>query len=87
MGGGKVIECNTKGEWDQHMSSGKTVRLQLCHMDAWPVILRVVPAFRLLSVPECAGAGQLQLSLQYSTIGVSDSLHARTGSSCLITHA
>jgi hypothetical protein len=59
MGGGKVIECNTKGEWDQHMSSGKTVRLQLCHIDAWPEILRVVTAFFVLSLPAREGAVQL----------------------------
>ncbi|WIA21555.1 hypothetical protein OEZ85_000751 [Tetradesmus obliquus] len=25
MGGGRVIECNTKAEWDEHIKSGKTV--------------------------------------------------------------
>ncbi|KAF6263830.1 thioredoxin [Scenedesmus sp. NREL 46B-D3] len=41
MGGGKVIECNTKGEWDQHINSGKTVRLVLCNTGDWPEILRL----------------------------------------------
>jgi len=56
MGGGRVIECNTKAEWDEHIKSGKTVRLLLRHSRTLSSDPCNTSAFFLLSVPVLSGA-------------------------------